>query len=126
MKTIKNPFNGRTLFSVGLLVAVAGVSGSLIAAKPAPSYIAHEWGTFTSVQGGDGVLLDWRPLETSRLPKFVYDWSRPGANRQAGANQIFGKGGLVTRQRMETPVIYFYSEKERTVDVSVQFPQGLI
>src|SRR6516162_5820108 len=112
MKTIKNPFNSRTLFSVGLLVAAAGVSGSLIAGKPAPSYVAHEWGTFTSVQGADGVLLNWRPLETSRLPKFVYDWTRPGANRQTSAGQILGKGCFVTQQRMETPVIYFYSEKE--------------
>src|SRR5437667_4086504 len=27
---------------------------------------------------------------------------------------------------METPVIYFYSGQERSVDVSVNFPQGLI
>jgi hypothetical protein len=126
MKTTKNPVNGRTLFSVGLLVAAAGVSGSLIAGKPVPSYVAHEWGTFTSVQGADGVLLDWRPLETSRLPKFVYDWTRPGPSRQAGAYLLYGKGGVVSRQRMETPVIYFYSETEQTVDVSVQFPKGLI
>src|SRR5690242_7357014 len=46
-------------------------------------FVAHEWGTFTSVQGGDGVLLDWRPLQSSQLPKFVYDWRRPGLNRQA-------------------------------------------
>src|ERR1043166_53648 len=126
MKTIHNKLNVQILFALGLLVAVAGSSGLLMAARPAPAYVAHEWGTFTSVQGSDGVLLDWRPLETSRLPKFVYDWTRPGANRQVGASLIFGKGGLVTRQRMETPVIYFYSEKEQTVNVSVQFPQGLI
>src|SRR3974390_2150029 len=45
--------------------------------------IAHEWGTFTSVQGSDGTLLSWRPLETSGLPGFVYDWRHPGLNRQA-------------------------------------------
>jgi hypothetical protein len=28
------------------------------------------------------------------------------------------------RQRMETPVIYFYSGQSRTVDVSVRFPRG--
>ena len=56
---------------IGSLAVAVIASGLLIAARPAPSYVAHEWGTFTSVQGGDGVLLDWRPLETSRLPKFV-------------------------------------------------------
>ena len=124
MKTINTKFNVRTVFSLGLLTAVVGGSGLLIAAKPASTYVAHEWGTFTSVQGGDGVLLDWRPLETSRLPKFVYDWSHPGLNRQRAINLT--KGGMIALQRMETPVIYFYSEKEQTVDVSVQFPQGSI
>jgi len=55
----------------------------LIAAQPAADYVAHEWGTFTSVQGGDGVLLDWPSLVSSRLPKFVYDWTHAGLNRQS-------------------------------------------
>src|SRR5262249_40723637 len=33
---------------------------------------------------------------------------------------------MVTLQRMETPVIYFYSDEKQTVDVSVDFPKGLI
>jgi len=106
------------------LAVVAATSGLLIAARPAPSYIAHEWGTFTSVQGEDGVLLDWRPLETSQLPKFVYDWTRPGAGRQLPV--LVQKGAMIARQRMETPVIYFYSEQDQSVDVSVAFPQGVI
>jgi len=109
---------------IGSLAVAVIASGLLIAARPAPSYVAHEWGTFTSVQGGDGVLLDWRPLETSRLPKFVYDWTRPGIGRQGPV--LLGKGAMVARQRMETPVIYFYSEQDQAVDVSVEFPQGLI
>ena len=88
--------------------------------------VAHEWGTFTSVQGSDGVLLDWRPLETSRLPGFVYNWSKPGLNRMQAGPFAFTKGGMVTQQRMETPVIYFYSDRARTIDVSVEFPKGLI
>src|SRR3989441_8742260 len=87
-------------------------------------FVAHEWGTFTSVQGGDGVLLDWRPLESSRLPKFVYDWQNPGLNRRAAGNLAFGKIGMLTLQRMETPVIYFYAEEKQAVDVAVKFPQG--
>jgi hypothetical protein len=72
------------------------------------------------------VLLDWRPLDTSALPKFVYDWKHPGLNRQARGQLFLGKGGMETLQRMETPVIYFYSDSEQTVDVQVGFPQGLI
>src|SRR6266404_1656703 len=105
-------------------VAAAAAAGLVIGAKPASSYVAHEWGTFTSVQGADGVLLDWRPLETSRLPKFVYDWKAPGLNCRAAGNLAFGKNAMLTLQRMETPVIYFYGDEKQSVDVSVNFPQG--
>lgn len=113
------------------LLPVAGLGAAVLVSaffrgRPDAGFVAHEWGTFTSVQGGDGALLGWRPLETSRLPKFVYDWTRPRLRRQPAAQQAFGKGGLITLQRMETPVIYFYADRERTVDVTVRFPQGLI
>jgi hypothetical protein len=36
------------------------------------------------------------------------------------------KGDLITLQRMETPVIYFYAEQPLNVDVDVAFPKGLI
>ena len=39
---------------------------------------------------------------------------------------IRGKVFMVTLQRMETPVIYFYSDQPLTADVSVAFPQGFI
>ena len=91
------------------------------------NYVAHEWGTFTSVQGADGILIPWNPLETSKLPKFVYDWTKPGMNRlPSGVLNPGSKSAFVTLQRMETPVIYLYSETERRVDVAVRFPQGLI
>src|SRR2546426_8454886 len=119
----KNSLNHRLVF-IGSTAVVAAATGMLIAAQPAADYVAHEWGTFTSVQGGDGVLLDWRPLESSRLPKFVYDWQNPGLNRRAAGNLAFGKIGMLTLQRMETPVIYFYAEEKQAVDVAVKFPQG--
>jgi hypothetical protein len=92
----------------------------------AGQYTAHEWGTFTSVQGGDGALLEWRPLESSRLPGFVYDWRKPGLHRISTSGLIVGKGSMVSLQRMETPVIYFYADLGTCVDVSVDFPQGSI
>jgi hypothetical protein len=116
----------KPLLLAASLMALLGAAAIVTAGLPAGKYAAHEWGTFTSVQGGDGALLAWRPLETSRLPAFVHDWRKPGLSRQASSALAFGKGGILTLQRMETPVIYFYSEKEQTVDVSVSFPQGLI
>src|SRR6266850_1715555 len=111
-------------FPVASSAAVIGLAAFLTGAKSGGTYTAHEWGTFTSVQAGDGVLLDWRPLESSRLPRFVYDWKKPGLNRQGTSLLAFGKGAMLTLQRMETPVIYFYADKEQTVDVTVDFPTG--
>src|SRR6266480_1526936 len=35
--------------------------------------VVHEWGTFTSISGVDGVALEWRPLNGSTdLPGFVH------------------------------------------------------
>jgi hypothetical protein len=109
------------LFSVALLVAAMA---PLCAAPADPGYTAHEWGTFTSVQGADGVQMDWNPLTVSELPPFVYE-----LNRVRGKNApalLLAKTGMVCKQRMETPVIYFYSDRERTLDVAVDFPQGTI
>src|SRR5262245_12000181 len=124
MKTKLSLFNW--LLALGSLVAMLTLCGLLTAGKAPGKYIAHEWGTFTSVQGGDGVLLDWRPLESSKLPGFVYNWTRPGLQRQATSPLAPIKAQILTLQRMETPVIYFYANKRQTVDVSVGFPSGLI
>ena len=85
----------------------------------------HEWGTFTSFQGSDGVLLSWKPLNTTELPKFVYTRANPRLDR-AMPGLVILKGEISSLQRMETPVLYFYSDRELTVDVSVRFPEGTI
>src|SRR3989442_14914175 len=39
--------------------------------------VVHEWGTFTSIAGKDGVALEWRPLNgPTDLPKFLNRSSR--------------------------------------------------
>src|ERR1700691_6242175 len=94
--------------ALGLCLVCACAAG----ARAENGYTAHEWGTFTSVQGGDGQLLKWSPSQSSALPGFVH--------RQ----MTFDKVGLVTLQRMETPVIYFHSSRDLKVDVNVRFPAG--
>jgi hypothetical protein len=96
---------------------------ALIAAEPDQGLVAHEWGTFTSVQAADGVPMFWNPPASTDLPGFVYERNQVISNGNALRNF---KTGMLTLQRMETPVIYFYSDRERTVDVSVQFPQGVV
>ena len=83
----------------------------------------HEWGTFTSIAGKNGIALDWRPLNgPSDLPKFVYTVS----DKDRGIQRVPLKGQLRGLVRMETPILYFYSDTERDVDVKVEFPQGKI
>jgi hypothetical protein len=84
-------------------------------ASPAHPLIVHEWGTFTSFSGSDGVQLDYRPLVDNDLPEFIYSDS---------SLSPFTKRRIFARQRMETPVTYFYSDIERDVRVSVSFPKG--
>jgi len=76
----------------------------------------HEWGTFTSIAGPDGLSMDWLPLTGSTdLPSFVEHF-----------REVAFKGGLRGTTRMETPVLYFYSGRETTVSVNVSFAKGLI
>jgi len=91
------------LCAIQIFVLCAGLCPAGVRAD----YSVHEWGTFTSVQGGDGVLQPWRPVQTSELPAFVHDWSRSKSdlNLVVGGPAIVNKGMMVTLQRMETPVI---------------------
>lgn len=82
--------------------------------------IVHEWGTFTSFSGSNGVQLDFRPLIHEDLPDFVFD-----RRMQAGV-PLLTKSLIRARVRMETPVTYFYTDEERTIRASVEFPDGLL
>ena len=109
------------------LVLLASQFTFAAALRGAEGFVAHEWGTFTSVQGADGIQMDWNPLITTELPKFVYDPRKPtGDARRQVISPYAGKSAFRTLQRMETPVIYFYSPNELTVDVTVKFPQGRV
>ena len=61
------------------LVSLIALAGGLPALACGGGYLsAHEWGTFTSVQGADGVQVVWNPFQKTDLPGFVYDRSRSG------------------------------------------------
>src|SRR5215813_10977225 len=81
--------------------------------------VAHEWGTFTSVSTADGAAQYWYPLiGPSELPSFVY--------RSAEASRGQCVKCDLALVRMETPVIYFYSDRNINASVKVGFPQGRI
>jgi hypothetical protein len=106
---------------------IADVSGTV---DPAPGdaapeqkaegrFVVHEWGTFTNFAGSDGMLVDYRPLVDDHLPDFVFDRFQQSQNP-------LSKVRLYARERMETPITYFYTDRPREVRVRVDFPQGLL
>jgi len=98
---------------VGFAAALA-LTGADLNIGTAP-LATHEWGTFTSVAREDGTAVEWAPLlGPGDLPCFV-----------TRGNEV-RKVALKALVRMETPVLYFYSQRPETLSVHVDFPQGLI
>ncbi|MGL4421831.1 MAG: hypothetical protein ACRCZF_14275 [Gemmataceae bacterium] len=83
------------------------------ASKPS-GLIVHEWGTFLSVQGADGVALGGMIDSEESLPSFVRERDLQGRNR----------AGLFLK--METPVTYFYTDRPMTAEIKVDMPRGLL
>ena len=109
-----------------LLTATAAllvVSSALPAAGP--PLVVHECGTFTSVQGHDGKQAWWLPHVKTDLPAFVYARGVQDGGIK-GVKLLRGKDSQSAILRMETPVIYFYSDTTRAVDVRVRLPKGEI
>ena len=76
------------------------------------------------MQGTDGKLLQLNLLTTSKPPNFDYDRARSGLDSRRAYGS--GQGAVFALQRMEPPVIYFYSDQELAADVVVRFPKGLL
>jgi hypothetical protein len=99
------------------------------ATPPAPGagapqgLVVHEWGTFTSVQASDGRDLEGLLHEDEPPPPFVHRraLALPGAGRTAA--EILAAN---VTQRMETPVVYFHSDRPLDVEVDIDFPHGLV
>jgi hypothetical protein len=90
--------------------------GAMTTAAPIPAartgFVVHEWGTFSSFSGSDGVPLQFHP-DGSDLPPFVNSSVR------------FLKAGIPGTVSLETPVVYFYSDKPVTAAVHADFPKGV-
>ena len=100
-----------------LTILAAALAASTLPRPEAP--IVHEWGTFTSIASEDGGALEWRPLNGPiDLPGFVLSTCLE--------RRFNIKLNWRARIRMETPVLYFYTSRETTVSVRVDFPKGQI
>lgn len=112
------------------------VATLLLATAPAQDpagpdgYVAHEWGTFTSMVGQDGIALEGLHHEEEALPPFVHDLmsiedcGRMPALLTAPVAVKFPASRVT--QKMETPVIYFHTDRRQRVRVQVSFERGLM
>jgi len=118
---MKNSLNG-----FGILILATGLIHLTAHTSTDESWVAHEWGTYTSVQGSDGGNLAGLDHGDEALPSFVH-CPLGGGYRGclSGVPSSDLNPELAVTQRLETPVIYFYSEKPRPVQIDVQFPKGL-
>jgi hypothetical protein len=101
---------------VGLFAALAAATVGLAAHESAGSmpFVVHEWGTFLSVQGSDGVTLGGMVDSDEILPDFV-ESANPSSYMR-----------MLLTSKMETPVTYFYTDAPRTVQVRIDMPKGLL
>src|ERR1700741_4165683 len=101
----------RVLIACALVFSAFGM---LAAANPIRGdLVVHEWGTFLAMNGSDGVTLDGMYHEEHALPGFVHSRSKD----ELRIPSVSVKG--------ETPVIYFYTDQPRSLNVRVRFPQGI-
>jgi hypothetical protein len=127
--------------SVVTVLALAAFLGITIAASTddrstSTGLTIHEWGTFTSVAGVDGKAAQWLPLSGPRdLPCFVTSFQNRlfkdigpiyAEVQRNPVDYAKARSQLLGPIRMETPVVYFYSDKRQKVDVRVAFRKGFI
>lgn len=129
------PRTSRRLFLAAAGAASLAALSPARAARRSDRFLAHEWGTFTTLQDEDGKELHGINIDDEPVPGFVHNLnpfllskpllsSRHWEYRQKAAPRHHP---LVT-MRLETPVIYFYPPEGTleplTVDVFVRFQGG--
>lgn len=93
------------------------------APEASPRIRIHEWGTFTTLSTSDGEPLEGLFVDATRLPDFVHGLPFFNHGPAGWPSPQKLKGVTV---KMETPVIYFYSDVPFTATVKVGFQGGTI
>ncbi len=100
-----------------LMVAAVAAGPAALTSPALGTFIVHEWGTFVSMEGSDGLALEGLHHDEADLPAFVHSRSRDQLRLHA------------TTSKLETPVLYFYvngPQAPQYVNVRVDFPEGII
>ncbi len=122
-----------TLWTFSCLVAALVLVAQPVRAED--KLIAHEWGTFTTLQNESGEELTGINIDDEPVPSFVHNLSRfvlqptfltnrHWIRRMKGAPRHHPR----VTMRLETPVIYFYrpsgGKQPSEIDVRVKFRGG--
>jgi hypothetical protein len=105
---------------LALVVGQAGGQPPKGEPKTEGTFVVHEWGTFLSVQGSDGVSIGGMVESEEPLPKFVINRGPEGWERAKSRAQ------RMMYSKMETPVTYFYTDRPRIVGFKATMPKGLL
>ena len=100
-----------------LIIAVLAAGPAAFTASLTGTFVVHEWGTFVSMEGSDGLALEGLHHDEADLPAFVHSRGRDQLRLHA------------TTSKLETPVLYFYTDPAdgpKLVHVRVDFPEGII
>ena len=90
--------------------------------------IVHEWGTFTSMQGSDGITLEGLHHEEEALPPFVQNYAKATGDlvRDGMIKKGIRADIVHVTEKMETPVTYFYTAHPQKVLAKVVLNRGLL
>jgi hypothetical protein len=108
-----NTYRLSRIVAAGALLALAAY-GTTATAKEPKDFVVHEWGTFSTFAGADGSYQKFYPNDGD-LPDFMHSRHR---HVKSGLPDSFVS--------LETPVMYFYSDRDRTASVNVEFPKGVM
>ncbi len=103
------------------------LSAAVSSTAGAADYTVHEWGSASLLSKAPmGHCWHGDRCAARNCRRSFTTGQNAGYQRFGPKSSTTGKFAIISLQRMETPVIYFYADQEQTVDVSVQFPLGFI
>lgn len=110
----------KSLFSLFILVCCLSLQAQ-------NNLVVHEWGTFTTLTSCDGQQYGAPLRSLEELPDFVYNQTYQYTEYDTKDRPTIRNANLFgANMGMETPVLYFYSDRAIDFQVNINFRNGTI